>query len=460
MMTYQETLDYLYSFTDYGNLRTYRYSPETFDLARMRSLTGALGDPQERYAILHVAGTKGKGSTSALCASALTRAGHRVGFYSSPHLQDFCERIQVDGEPISRDDLVEAVAEVRRAVDSVPGLTTFELVTATAFLYFARRRVNLAVMEVGLGGRLDATNIITPLVSAITSLSYDHMHLLGNTLAQIAGEKAGIIKPGVPAVTAPQPAEAMEVLERVAAERAAPLTVVGRDWRYAADRHTLRGQSFFVWSADEQRERIEAGDGWEWAPARFEIPLLGAHQIQNAAVAYAALNVLRECGVSISESAIRDGFRQVRWPGRFEILGLRPALVADCAHNGDSAEKLAAALDDYFPGQRVVLLFGASADKAVTSMFEALLPRVSRAVMTQAIHLRALDPDEMVEQAARFGVQAEAAAPVSEALERALALAGPNDVVVATGSVFVVAEACAAWDGLRESAANAIFEAR
>ncbi|MBI3762479.1 MAG: bifunctional folylpolyglutamate synthase/dihydrofolate synthase [Chloroflexi bacterium] len=462
MMTYQETLDYLYSFTDYGSLRTFRYSAETFDLGRMRSLMAALGNPQEQYPILHVAGTKGKGSTSALCANALTCAGYRTGFYSSPQLQDFCERIQIDGEPIARDDLVSAVADVRRAVDSVPGLTTFELNTATAFLYYARQPVDLAVMEVGLGGRLDATNVITPLASVITSLSYDHMHLLGNTLAEIAGEKAGIIKPGVPVVSAPQQPEALEVIQRVAAERGAPLTLAGRDWRYAADRHSLNGQSFFLWSAQEQREldrRIEGGDGAEWVPARFEIPLLGAHQIQNAVVAYAALNVLRELGVSIPEGAVREGFRSVRWPGRFEILGLNPTLVADCAHNGDSAQKLAAALDDYFPGRRVILLFGASADKDVTSMFEALLPRVYRAVMTQAIHPRALDPDEMAETAGRFGVKAEAAAPVSEALERALALAGPQDVVVAAGSVFVVAEVRAAWAGLGESATSEAMSA-
>lgn len=457
MMTYQETLDYLYSFTDYGSLRTYRYSADTFDLDRMRALMAALGDPQNRYPTLHVAGTKGKGSTSALCASTLVHAGYHTGFYSSPHLQDFCERIRVDGQPISPDEVVAAVAEVQHAVDDVPGLTAFELITAAAFVHFARRQVDFGVIEVGLGGRLDATNVISPLASVVTSLSYDHMHLLGNSLAEIAGEKAGIIKPGVPVVSAPQPPEALVVLERVAAERGAPLTLVGRDWQYAADGHTLDRQSVVVWPAPDAAFPGASRDDFRFSvrdrdALRLEVSLLGAHQAQNAAVACAALNVLRERGLSIPVKAIRAGFRRVDWPGRFEILSRRrPVLVADCAHNGDSARKLADAVADYFPGRSVILLFGASADKDVAAMLDALLPRVNRAVMTQAIHPRALDPDELAGRAARCGVPAEAVAPIANALERALALAGPQDVIVATGSVFVVAEVRAAWAGLKET---------
>jgi dihydrofolate synthase/folylpolyglutamate synthase len=440
MQSYQEALDYLYSFTDYGNLRTYRYSAETFDLGRMRALMAALGNPHDRFPSLHVTGTKGKGSTSALCAAVLRRAGYRTGFYSSPHLQDFRERIQVDGQLIAPEDLVETVAEIRPAVAAIPGLTAFELITATAFVYFARRQVDFAVIEVGLGGRLDATNVITPLVSAITSLSYDHMHLLGNSLAEIAGEKAGIIKVGVPVVSAPQQPEALAVIERVAAERGAPLWVIGRDWLYAVEQYSLEGQSFSVWPA---------GNGNSRAAARLKIPLLGAFQAENGAVAYVALRRLRERGLAIPDKVFQAGFGRVDWPGRFEVLSRgSPALVADCAHNGESARRLVEALDDYFPGRPVTLLFGASADKDVTAMFDALLPRVERAVMTQAIHPRAIDPDELAGQAAAYGVPAEAAAPVAEALRRALQAAGARGVVVATGSLFVVAEVRAAWDEL------------
>jgi dihydrofolate synthase/folylpolyglutamate synthase len=434
MVTYQETLDYLYSFTDYGNLRTYRYSAEAFDLGRMRALLAALGDPQASFPSLHITGTKGKGSTSALCASVLGRAGYRTGFYSSPHLQDFRERIRIDGQPIPAADVVQTVAEIRPVADRVPGLTAFELITATAFLYFARQNVDFGVIEVGLGGRLDATNVILPLVAVITSLSYDHMHLLGNTLAEIAGEKAGIIKAGVPAVSAPQPPEALQVLERVAAERGAPLAVVGRDWQYSIDQYDLAGQSFSVWPA---------GDGAQ--PVRLSTSLLGAHQAQNGAVAYVALRALREQGLVIGDEALAEGFRQVDWPGRFEVLQQSPVLVVDCAHNGDSARRLVEALDDYFPGRRAVLLFGASADKDVPAMFDELAPRMHRAVMTQAVHPRAIETEELVAQAAARGLTAEAVAPVAEALARALALAGPEEVVVATGSLFVVAEVRAAW---------------
>ena len=461
MPAYQETLDYIYSLTDYSTLRSFRYSAETFDLARMRALMTALDRPQDSIPALHIAGTKGKGSTAALCASALACAGYRTGLYTSPHLQDFCERIRVDGELIPQDDLVEVVAAVRRATGSVPDLTTFELVTAAAFVYFARCRVDVGVFEVGLGGRLDATNVISPAVSVITALSYDHMHLLGTTLTEIAGEKAGIIKPGVPVVSAPQPPEAQALLARRAAECGAPFVLLGRDWHYAADWHTLREQSLRVWPArlavadwpygqsSPMGNRVGPDDRARPTPAQLELPLLGAHQAQNAAVAYVALQTLSQCGFQISDDAICAGFRRVDWPGRFEILSAAgPALVADCAHNGDSAHKLADALEDYFPGRRAILLFGASADKDVAAMFDALLPRVSRAVMTQAIHSRALDPAELVERAVAGGFAAEAVAPVADALRRAFALAKPDDVIVATGSLFVVAEVRAAWAAL------------
>jgi dihydrofolate synthase/folylpolyglutamate synthase len=300
-----------------------------------------------------VTGTKGKGSTSALCAAALGRAGYSTGFYSSPHLQDFRERIRVNGDSIPAEDVTESVAEVRRAADAIAGLTAFELITATAFVYFARRRLDFAVIEVGLGGRLDATNVIMPLASAITSLSYDHMHLLGNTLAEIAGEKAGIIKPGVPVICAPQNPEALAVIERVAAERGAPLSVIGRDWLFSVEEYSLEGQSFTVRPA----ENVNGS-----APARLRIPLLGSFQAENGAVAYVALQSLRGQGLAIPEEAIIAGFAGVEWPGRFEVLSQgTPPLVADCAHNGESAARLAEALEDYFPGRPVTLVFGASA---------------------------------------------------------------------------------------------------
>lgn len=456
-LSYNDALDYIYSFTDYGSLRTYRYTPETFDLGRMRALMARLGNPQDRHPTIHVAGTKGKGSTSAMIASALRAAGYKTGFYVSPHLQDFNERIQISGELIPPARLAELVAEVQPHVAAVPGITTFEIVTAVAFMHFAHEQVDAAVVEVGLGGRLDATNVLSPLVSVITSLSYDHTHLLGTTLAEIAFEKAGIVKPNIPVVTAPQLGEALEVVERVCAERQAPLTIVGRDWLFSEVSRSLEGQSLYIWSAVEQRAVDqffdEEGAVVEWVPPKFRIPLLGHHQVVNATVAFAALKEASGRGLHVSEDEIRRGFSEVRWPGRFEVLSGKPALVVDSAHNRDSAQKLRTAIDDYFPGRGVIFIFGASTDKDVAGMFDELLPRVKRAIMVQAVHPRAADPEELVSMARMRGCLAVAVPQVRDALQMALEIAQSEDIILTTGSLFVVAEVSAAWQEARRTPA-------
>jgi dihydrofolate synthase/folylpolyglutamate synthase len=447
--TYQDALDYLYSFVDYSLERSYRYSAELFDLGRVRRLLHALGDPHERYPAFHIAGTKGKGSVTAMIASGLRAAGYRTGMYTSPHLIHFTERIQVDGQPISEPDLVAGVREIQPLVDQVPNLTTYEIVTAVAFAHFARAGVQAASIEVGLGGRLDATNVLHPVVSVITSLSYDHTHLLGDRLSDIAREKAGIIKPGVPVVSAPQQHEAERVIEEVARAQGSPLVRVGHDWLYAPGWHDLDGQALHVWSAKEQPLMdafVESAGGEEWVPPRFDLPLLGHHQVVNGAVAYAALQVARERGLAISEEAIREGFRTVRWLGRFQILSRAPMIVIDSAHNRDSALKLRIALDDYFPGQPVTLIFGASADKDIEGMFLELAPRVSRVIVTQAVHPRAAEPAEVVALAHQHGLRTEVVSPVRAALETAIGRARPNEVILSAGSLFVSAEILSAWD--------------
>ncbi len=441
---YQESLDFLYSFIDYSLKRNFRNAAEKFNLDRMRHFMALMGDPQKNYGIIHVAGTKGKGSVSAMCASVLKAQGYRTGLYTSPHMVEFTERIRINGEDISREDLVSLIDELRSVTEAVPEITTFELTTALAFLYFSRQKVDYAVFEVGLGGRLDATNIVDPILAVITSISYDHTKILGDTLSEIAGEKGGIIKPGRPVVVAPQKEEARLKLEQIAAERGAPLIQVGKDYLYAADSHSLSGQTFLVWTPDEQTmvdEFIESGGRDLWSPMRFHIPLLGFHQVENAATAFAALKTAEKFGVELSQQAYQDGFSSVDWPGRLEVLQKSPPVVVDSAHNRYSALRLRQAMDDYFPGLPIVLVFGASEDKDVSGMFQELLPRVRQVITTQSIHPRAYDANDLVDMVHRSGRSAKAILPVEEALAEALREAGSEAVVLIAGSVFIAAAA-------------------
>ncbi|MEW6568860.1 MAG: folylpolyglutamate synthase/dihydrofolate synthase family protein [Chloroflexota bacterium] len=456
---YAQALDYLYSFVDYSLERSYRYTADRFDLDRLRQLLQRLGDPHRAYASLHIAGTKGKGSVSALAASTLKAAGYCTGLYTSPHLVRLTERIRVDGEEIAEAAVVDLVDEIKPKAEGIAGLTMFELLTALGFLYFARQGVDIAVIEVGLGGRLDATNVVTPLVSVITSLSYDHMHLLGNSLSDIAREKAGIIKPGVPVVLAPQQHEAARVVEQVAREQGAPLIRVGRDWLFAPGSHDLERQSLYIWSSREQAlidAYVESSGRVEWTPPRYEVPLLGYHQVINAAVAHAALQVVRQQGFDIEDEAIRRGFRSVSWPGRFQILSRSPVVLVDSAHNRDSALRLRIALDDYFPGKPVTLVFGALADKDIPGMLAELLPRVSRLILTQADHPRAATVDELAEIARGYGWQVSRLVPVSQAMRQAVLQSRPGEVIVAAGSLTVAGEVLASWNEVSQSVGLAV----
>jgi dihydrofolate synthase/folylpolyglutamate synthase len=318
----------------------------------------------------------------------------------------------------------------------VPGLTTFEVTTALAFLYFQREQVDLAVMEVGLGGRLDATNVILPEISVITSLSLDHTYLLGNTLAEIAYEKAGIIKPGIPVVTAPQKTEALEVLERIASERSSPLTVVGRDWTWTPIARSLYGQRMSI-----RRDGTPSPfDG------TYDVALLGDFQLENSAVAVAATASLSESGHAwASPEALSDSLRSVKWPGRMEVLNQSPLIVVDCAHNPYSAETLAASLRTWFPDTSWILIFGSSNDKDIKGMLEALIPISKHVIATRSYHPRATAPYALADLCADLGHGAEIAVNPRRALEQASHRLEPGLGIVATGSIFLVADVREAW---------------
>jgi len=427
--SYSEAVDYLYSYVNWEVARHMRYSPDVMTLDRPRAVLSALGDPHTRYPIIHIAGTKGKGSVGAMCAAVLRASGLKVGLYSSPHLQDFRERFRVDNRLITEHEFVSVMERLRPVVESVPDITWFEVTTALAFLFFAEQKVDIAVIEVGLGGRLDATNVVTPIVSVITSLSYDHTHLLGDSLSSIAREKAGIIKPGVPVVSAPQVSEALDVIMQHADAKGAPLILVGRDWVYRPEQSTVAGEWFY------------AGRPGDSLRAYFT-RLSGEHQALNATVALAALHVAGEHGVKVTAEGIRQGFEQVDWPGRLEVAAHDPLVVLDAAHNGASARQLRFALDTLFSQRPRALVFGASADKDVDGMFQALLSGVDHVIAAQAVHPRALAPKEIaaIARLQNFEGTVLEIPDVNQALSTAREMVGPDGLVCVAGSLFIVGE--------------------
>lgn len=447
MGRYQDALDTIFSYVNYEKKVRYPYNAVTFDLGRIEHVLDLLGRPHDRFRCVHIAGTKGKGSTSVLVESVLRTAGFKTGLFTSPHLHTFRERIRLNGELMTKAQLVDLLERCRPAIDATPNITAFEIMTMLAFQFFAEQGVDWAVLEVGLGGRLDATNVVHPAVCAITSLSYDHMELLGHTLSLIAFEKAGIIKPGVPVVSAPQEPEAMAVIRRVCQDTGAPLIVVGQDWVCDPDGRDLTGQYLRV-----------TGPGGQPVLSGLRIRLLGQHQRDNATTAIAMLHELRSQGVEIGDEALRRGLAAARWPGRFEVLHQRPALVVDSAHNADSARKLRAALANYFPRparRRLAIIFGASADKDIEGMLRTFLapesetgyPPADKVIVTKSGHLRSAEPARLADLVRSLNATCPISVQpdVDGALIEAMVWAGPDDLICVTGSIFVVAQARRAW---------------
>ncbi len=401
-----------------------------YDLRRMYSLLRLLGDPHAAVPSVHVTGTKGKGSTSAMVSSILRASGYTVGLYTSPHLHTMRERIQVNCEPLSEEAFAEAVEAVWPAVTemSAEGVTTFETLTAMAFQWFAAQRLDWQVLEVGMGGTLDATNTVEPpQVCVITSISLDHTQILGDTVEAIARDKAGIIKPGATVVTAPQPPGVIAEIQEACKRTGAELVQTAERYAWTATGFDLRGQSFHVSGPSG------AFDGW--------LPLLGEHQVENAVCAIAVAEALAARGANVTRESTLRGLAEVHWPARLEVLAHDPLVVADGAHNPYSAEKLVEAVERYLLPRRRVLLFGASMGHDLRGIVQALAALEPEAVVvTESRHPRAVAMDQLMQEFRDAGMPVQWGGSVAEGFAAAKELAGPDGLVLATGSLFTAVE--------------------
>ncbi|HEX74886.1 MAG TPA: bifunctional folylpolyglutamate synthase/dihydrofolate synthase [Dehalococcoidia bacterium] len=445
-MNYQEALDYILSYPDYEKVPM-PHEAANYDLRRVDELLARLGNPHLKARSVHITGTNGKGSTAAIVASALTAAGYTTGLYTSPHLNDLRERMRVGTELISEEEYVALVERLKPEAQAVNQkatygeLTTFELLTTLAFNHFNLKRVDFQVLEVGMGGKFDATNVINPEVCIITSISLDHTEVLGNSLAEIAAEKAGIIKSGSVVVTSPQPDEVAQVIDETCQKCGAELIRVGSDITWHCRGFDLNRQLFQVRGILGNYE--------------LSIPLLGYHQLDNAATAVAALEVLTRNGCNISKDSITDGLAQVSWPGRFQIISHHPLLVVDGAMNVEGVRRLKQSLVQYFGSlirlerqssvnnndSQAILVIGASLDKDIAGIVSELVPLFDKVIVTHSRHPRAMAPVSIVAEFTKYGVKPKVVDDVAQALSLALTLAGERDIICVTGSLFVVGEA-------------------
>ncbi len=430
-MDYSQALDYLLSFADFERSGRFRSRP---DLAPMRALLHHLDDPQTGRLTVHIAGSKGKGSTAAMIASVIREGGLAVGLYTSPHLHSFCERIEVDGEPIGRKTFARQVERLPPLVVKVNRqfpdreLVTFDLLTAAGFLAFREAGVKLQVIETGLGGRLDSTNALDDKeVCVITAISREHTAILGETVRRIAEEKAGIIGRGSTVVMGLQSASAAAVIRRTCRERDADLVEVARSCLIDRHGHTPEGQDFRLQTAGASYD--------------LHLPLLGLHQLENAAAAVSAVEALARHGLSVSPEQIRRGLAGVRWPGRLEILRRRPLLVADGAHSAEAVRRLRETLLQDITFSKAILIVGASSDKEMGAMAAELEPLGAKVIATRSHNPRAAPAPAVAAAFSNRGIPTTVTETVPQAVESALAQAKPDDLICVLGSLFVVAEA-------------------
>ena len=413
---------------------------QKFGLENIAALSEALGNPHLRIRCAHIAGTNGKGSTAAMLDSILRAAGLRTGLYTSPHLERINERIRIDGADISDAEFAASWTRVHAAIEGLLATgklaahpTYFECITAMAFVAFAEAGVEFAVYEVGLGGRLDSTNIVQPEVAIITSIDFDHETFLGHSIAEIAAEKAGIIKAGAPVVSSVERPEARAVIARRCREVGARLSEIDAIWRI----ESIEGvdvcyRAVVTTSGSEERLSI--------AP-----PLAGRFQIRNALTAATAARLLAARGFPATDEAIEGGIRTVRWPGRLERLGERPTIYLDGTHNPAGGRELLKFWDENFAGRRILLVYGAMRDKAVDEIAGLLFPAVDFVVLTEPMQPRAISAPVLAEMAGHLAKKSVVIADPTKALEFAIEMASPNDAVFATGSLYLVGDLRAYW---------------
>ncbi len=428
---------------------------QKFGLENITILSAGLGNPHKAVPCVHIAGTNGKGSTAAMLESILRAAGLRTGLYTSPHLERINERIRINGEDISDESLAVAWTRVRASIELLMAAgklaahpTYFECLTAMAFFAFAQQGVDFAVYEVGLGGRLDATNIVSPEVAIITPVDFDHENFLGHSIEEIAGEKAGIIKPGLWVVSSGERPEPRAVIARRCAELGVRLVEVDSAWQIESVWASDGCYSATVSSADSSK-RITV-----------EPPLPGRFQIRNALSAATASYLLAERGFSTNDEAVPRGIATVRWPGRLERLSHQPAVYLDGTHNPAGARELLKFWEENFRGRRILLVYGAMRDKAVDEIAGLLFPRADSVILTEPRQPRAISAPLLAEITGHLAVQSTVVQDPGEALERALGMAGPDDVIFATGSLYLAGDLRGYWSRRSVNAAPAAAQAR
>ncbi len=416
--TYRQSLDFLYGLEKFGMI---------FGLTKIQKILEAVGNPHREIPVLHIGGTNGKGSTSAMVASVLQKEAYRVGLYTSPHLLRFTERIKINGEEIDEGEVASLAGWMRERTEAagITGpFTFFDFTTAMAFLYFKQKMVDLAVLEVGLGGRLDSTNVVDPLVSVITNIARDHEAVLGRSLTKVAGEKAGIIKEGRPLVTAANQPAVLRVFSRTCREKKAPFYRVGKELRYIPC-----GERCFHYEG--LRRKL-------WG---VHLNLKGPHQIINATTALGALELLEGYGYPVSHRAMLEGLMDVDWPGRLEEVSSSPRVVLDGAHNPAGARALKEALESEFDYRRLILLVGMMKDKDIRSVLQLLAPMADHLILTRPSTDRAASPGVLRSALGNHGRRPETVEDLGEAIERGLSITSNGDLLCITGSLYTVGEA-------------------